>query len=63
MKVVLISANSTDTDRMLHYIVFHLGFHCLSKYPFIGSRPQRAHFVRNHTNCSDETCFLFETDK
>ena len=63
MKVVLISANSTDTDKMPHCIAFHLDFHCLSKYSFMGSRPQRVHVVRKHPNCSDETCFLFEADK
>ena len=26
--------NSVDPDEMLHYVAFHLGLHCLSKYPF-----------------------------
>ena len=34
MKVVLIIANSADPDEMQHYAAFHLGLHCLPKYPF-----------------------------
>ena len=33
--------NSEDPDEMQHYAAFHLGFHCLSKYPFRGSSIQR----------------------
>ena len=36
LKVVLILPNSTDPDEMQHYAAFHLGLHCLSKYPFRG---------------------------
>ena len=25
-------------DKMQHYAAFHLGFHCMSKYPFSGSQ-------------------------
>ena len=25
--------NNTDTDEILRYVTFHLGFHCLPKYP------------------------------
>ena len=32
LMVVLILANSTDPDEMLHSAAFHLGQHCLSKY-------------------------------
>ena len=35
LKVVLILANSADTDEMKHYAAFHLGLHCLPKYPFL----------------------------
>ena len=28
--------NSEDPDEMQHYAAFHLGLHCLSKYPFRG---------------------------
>ena len=31
---VLILANSAEPDEMQHYAAFHLGLHCLSKYPF-----------------------------
>ena len=27
--------NSADPDEMLPYVAFHLGLHCLPKYPFI----------------------------
>ena len=36
LKVVLILANSTDTDQMQHDAAFHLGLHCFPKYPFRG---------------------------
>ena len=28
--------NSVDSDEMPHYAAFHLGLHCLLKYPFRG---------------------------
>ena len=34
LKVVLILANSALPDEMQHYAAFHLGLHCLPKYPF-----------------------------
>ena len=36
LKIVLILANSADTDEMQHNAAFHLGFHFLPKYPFRG---------------------------
>ena len=36
LKIVLILANSADPDEMQHYSAFHLGLHCLHKYPFRG---------------------------
>ena len=36
LKVVLILANIADPDEMQHYAAFHLGLHCLPKYPFRG---------------------------
>ena len=36
LKTVLTSAKSADPDEMQHYAAFHLGLHCLSKYPFRG---------------------------
>ena len=27
-------ANSADSHEMQHYAAFHLGIHCLPKYPF-----------------------------
>ena len=32
LKVVLILANSADSDEMQHYASFHLGLHCFPKY-------------------------------
>ena len=32
----MILANSADPDEMQHYAAFHLGLHCLPKYPFGG---------------------------
>ena len=34
LKVVLILANSVDSDEMQHYAAFHQGLDCLPKYPF-----------------------------
>ena len=35
LRVVLNLANSADPDKML-YAAFHVGLHCLLKYPFRG---------------------------
>ena len=32
LKMDFVLANSADTDKMMHYAVFHLGLHCLPKY-------------------------------
>ena len=34
LKIDLVLANSADPDEMPHYAAFHLGLHCLPKYPF-----------------------------
>ena len=36
LKVILIVANSAVPDEMQHYAAFHLGLHCMPKYPFRG---------------------------
>ena len=36
LKVVLILANIADPDEMQYDAAFHLGLHCLPKYPFSG---------------------------
>ena len=41
LKNVLILANSEDQDEMQHYAAFHLGLHCLQKYPFRGFQYKR----------------------
>ena len=33
LRIVLILANSADPDEMQHNAAFHLGLHCLQKYP------------------------------
>ena len=35
LKIILVSAKNIDPDEM-HYVAFHLGLHCLSKYPLRG---------------------------
>ena len=37
-----ILANSTDPDEMLPYAAFHLGLHCLPKYPFTGIQNEKS---------------------
>ena len=34
--IVLILANRADPDEIQQYAAFHLGLHCLSKYPLRG---------------------------
>ena len=34
--MVLILGNSADPDAMQQYAAFHVGLHCLTKYPFSG---------------------------
>ena len=36
LKIVFIIANSADPDEMQHDAAFHLGLHCLPKYPSRG---------------------------
>ena len=36
LMIVTTSAKSEDPDEMQHYAAFHLGLHCLQKYPFRG---------------------------
>ena len=36
LKIDCSKANSADPDEMSHYVAFHLGLHCLPKYPFRG---------------------------
>ena len=36
LKIAFILVNSADSDEMPPYVAFHLGLHCLSKYPFTG---------------------------
>ena len=41
MYFALIMANNEDPDEMQHYAAFHLGLHCLPRYPFRVSRIQK----------------------
>ena len=36
LEIFLTLTNSVDPDEMPHYGAFHLGLHCLLKYPFKG---------------------------
>ena len=36
LKIELFLANSVEPDKMKHYVAFHLGTHCLQKYPLRG---------------------------
>ena len=33
LRIDFVLANSADPDEMPHYVAFHQGLHCLSKYP------------------------------
>ena len=35
LKISYVFPNSADPDEMQHYAAFHLGLHCLPRYPFI----------------------------
>ena len=35
LNIDYVSANSAHPNGMPYSVVFHLGFHCLQKYPFI----------------------------
>ena len=41
VKDVFTIANSVDPDEMLQNAAFHLGLHCLEKYPFRGFLPTK----------------------
>ena len=45
LKVVLILADSAGPDEMQHYAAFHLGLHCLPKYPFRGFQYTKVKFL------------------
>ena len=34
LKIDFVLANSANPDKMPHYMAFHLGLHCSSKYPY-----------------------------
>ena len=36
LKICFTFTNSVDPDEKQHYAAFHLGLHCLSKYPLRG---------------------------
>ena len=45
------SANSVDPDKMQFLVAFHVGLHCLPKYPFKGvSSIQRVNREKNYIN-------------
>ena len=54
LKVCFNLANSVDPDEMQHYAAFHLGHHCLHKYPFRGFQVQRVKSFIDKINCYTE---------
>ena len=36
MYFFLVSENNVEPDEIPHYVAFHMGLHCLPKYPFRG---------------------------
>ena len=36
LKIFVTFTNCVDPDEMQHYAAFHLGLHCLQKYPLRG---------------------------
>ena len=34
LKIIFVLENSVDPDKMLHYVTFYLGLHCLPEYAF-----------------------------
>ena len=38
MYFFLVSENNVEPDEIPHYVAFHMGLHCLPKYPFRGFR-------------------------
>ena len=67
LKVVIIPANSENPGEMQHYAAFHLGLHCLQKYPFLETSTLDAGIVLAEfhiTNISTEVYalgLLFDT--
>ena len=51
LKIVSIEANSTGPDVMPPDAAFHLGLHCLPKYPFRSSSIQMVKGVQLHKKC------------
>ena len=54
-------ANSTDPDEMSHFVAFHLGHHCLQKYPFKGLsiyRLMTIHFFNVFSLFLHEECIV-----
>ena len=48
LKVVLILANSAGPVEMWHYAAFHLGLHCLPKYPLRGFHYTKGRYMIEH---------------
>ena len=45
LKTNFVLANSANLNEMAYYAAFHLGFHCLPKYPLVVSGLQRVNAV------------------
>ena len=54
LMIVFTFTNSVDPDEMPHNAAFHKGLHCLSKYPFRGTK----RLIPLH-NINIDSLFLF----
>ena len=53
LKINIVSANSADSDKIPHYVAFHLGRHCLPKYMLSGFQSTLGNlliFILSNTN-------------
>ena len=60
MKIGFVLANSADADEMPHYASFHLGLHCLPKFPLRGYGLQRVKTNEMHPLSDVHRCVRVE---
>ena len=53
--------NSVDPDEMHHYAAFHLGLHCLQKYPFSPKFPEVKSTPYVHRDFWVISCFFLKS--
>ena len=52
LKISFVLANSADPDEMPQCAAFHLGLHCLPKYPFKGFQFSKGQTIQENTSVS-----------